>query len=163
MRKLFLVILIIVGVGLTSCSKDDGGVGPIGENSKLIVGIWQMVEESLFDESSSLLEKNDLRVSADCPYNVLEFKKDNATDFTYFVNDSVMDVQCEKRFVENSSYWSFTNERRLTILVDGSKIYYTVVNLDADELILDRLLSKEDAVLGGYSDEVRRIQIRYVR
>ncbi len=157
MKKFFLVFAILV---LGACSKsDDNSV--LDSNRNNLVGVWSIVSESSYNSSETLVNEKSLKASEECPFDKLEFLENGVLSLTEYVVESIKNPICDKRFSENIGKWILQKERRLGTNNGGEVVYYTVVELNNSNLVLERILTKYEAVMGGYPSDVTKIRIFY--
>lgn len=158
MKKFLFYFTVLAFI---SCNKNDDGNSVLESNRKSLVGEWLLVSESAFNSSEKVVEERDFRASTECPFDKVSFLDNGDMALTSYTVDDVEKPICKEIVSDYIGKWILQKERRLATNNEGEIIYFTIIELNNSSLILERILTKYEVIVGGYPLDVTKTRIFY--
>lgn len=158
MKKYLLYFTVLMFI---SCNKEDDRNSVLESNRKSLVGEWLIVSESAFNASEKVVKEKDLRASKACPFDRLSYLDNGDMALTAYTVKDVEKPICEEVVSDYIGKWILQKERRLATNNGGEIVYYTIVELNNSSLVLERILTRYEVIVGGYPSDVTKIRIFY--
>lgn len=168
----FLSLLLLV-LAFSGCKSDDSNSDDKAKSElkTKMVGSWLLVKEEGFGKKNNLAETNDLKVAVNCEYDRLDFLPSNSVNFLshYIVKDN---PDCQSRVVPDAYRFGILDHRRIVLSNGETRNEFFVDTLDENVMILDRMLSNNEALdrekskpdyKDGDEPQVYRIKVHYQR